>query len=80
MRQGPFSAVLQCLYLDTPPLQQQNTKKVYATKSNCVPALLGQILDPEDTKRSKNPTATFEEPGAKIGYGTWPLHTAPPTG
>ena len=28
---------------------------------------LGQILDPKDTKRSNNPTTTFEEPVAKIG-------------
>ena len=28
---------------------------------------LGQILDSKDTKRPKNPTATFEEPGAKKG-------------
>ena len=24
---GPFAAVLQCLHLDTPPLEQQKTKK-----------------------------------------------------
>ena len=29
---GPFAAVLQGLHLDTPLLQQQNTKKLYGTK------------------------------------------------
>ena len=65
---GPFAGVLQCLYLDTPLLQQQNTKKLYGTKNNCVHVHLWQILDPKDTKRPKIPTATFEEPSAKTGY------------
>ena len=34
----------------------------------------------QDTKRSKNPTATSEEQGAKAGYWACPLHTAPPKG
>ena len=34
----------------------------------------------KDTKRPKNPTATFEEPGAKAGYCACPLHTTPPKG
>ena len=36
---GRFAAELQCLHLDTPLLQQQNTKKPYVTKNNYV---LGQ--------------------------------------
>ena len=44
---------LQCLYLDTPLLQQQHTKQLYGAKNNCVHAQLGQILDPKDTKRQK---------------------------
>ena len=32
----------------------------------------------KDTKRPKNPTATFEDPRAKAGYCTCPLHTTPP--
>ena len=31
---------------------------------NCVHTQLGQFLDPKDIKKPKNPTATFEEPGA----------------
>ena len=84
---GPFFSVLQCLHLDTPLLQQQNTQKLYDTKSNRMHALLGQILDPEHTTRSKNTTATFEEPGAKsrrlgvkAGYCSFSLATAPPKG
>ena len=41
----------------------------------------------KDTKRPKNPTATFEVPGAKAGgwgakagYCPCPLHTTPPKG
>ena len=34
----------------------------------------------EDTEKSKNPTATPEEPGADAGYYSCPLHTAPPKG
>ena len=34
----------------------------------------------KETKRPKNPTATSEEPQAKAGYGTSPLHTIPPKG
>ena len=84
---GPFAAVLQCLHPDTTLLKPQNTKKLYGTKNNCVHAQLGQILDPKDTKRPKNPTAAFEEPVAKPGrqeqkQGTAhaPLHTPPPEG
>ena len=32
------------------------------------------------SKRPKNSTATFEEPGAKAGYCACPLHTTPPKG
>ena len=66
---GPFAAVLQCLQLDTPLLEQQNTNELYRTKNNCVRVWLGQIMDPEDTKRPKHPTATFEEPGEKNKRG-----------
>ena len=32
----------------------------------------------KDTKRPKNPSATFEGPRAKAGYFACPLHTTPP--
>ena len=51
---GLFAAMPQCLHVDTPLLQLQNTKKLYGTKNNCGHAQLGQILDPKDTKRQKN--------------------------
>ena len=63
---GLFAAVLQCLHLDTPLLEQQNTKKLDGTKNNCMHMQLGQILD-KRYKDQKNPTATFEEPRAKAG-------------
>ena len=56
---GPFAAALQCLHLDTPLLEQQNTKKLPGTKNNCMHAQLGQILDPKDTKRPKKPNCHF---------------------
>ena len=59
---GPFAAGLLCLHLDTPLLEQQDTKKLYGTKNNCGQVQLGQILHPKDTKRPKIPTASFEEP------------------
>ena len=31
----PFAAGLQCVHLDTPLLEQQNTKKLYVTTNNC---------------------------------------------
>ena len=45
----PFAAVLQSLHLDTPLLELQNTKKLYATKINCVQAV-GENSGPKDTK------------------------------
>ena len=50
---GPFAAVLQCLHLDTPLLEQQNTKKPYGTKNNCMNAQLGQIMDRKIQKTEK---------------------------
>ena len=63
---------------DKPLPEQQNTKNLYQTENNSVCVQLGKILDPKDTKRPKNPTATFEEPGAKARYCAGPLHTPPP--
>ena len=64
-RPGTWKTLLQRLHLDTPLLKQQNTKKLYETKTNCMQVQLGQILDPKDQKRPKNPATTFEECGAK---------------
>ena len=50
---GTWDPLLQCLHLDTPLLQQQNTKKLYGTKNNCVHVQLGQILEPKDTEIKK---------------------------
>ena len=64
------------LHLDTLVLKQQNTKRLFGTKSNQVHTWLGQILA-KDTETEK-PTGTFEEPGAKAGYSACSLHTIPP--
>ena len=61
---GPFAAMLQSLHLDTPLLEQQNTKKLYGTTNNCMHAQWGQILAPKETKKKKNPAA-LKEPGGK---------------
>ena len=72
MRQAwGWDPLLQCLYLDAPLLQQQNTKKLYGTKNNCACALgansLEQILDAKGTKRPKTSASTSEEPRTKTG-------------
>ena len=46
-------------------------KETVGTKNNPGHVQLGQILDEKDTKRPKNPTATFEVPGAKTGCWQW---------
>ena len=69
--------LLQCLHLDTPLLEQQNTKKLYGTENNSVHAQLGKILEPKDTKRPKTPTATFEGSGTKTGGWEQKQGTAP---
>ena len=56
-----FSAVQQCIHLNTPLLKQQNTKKLCGTKIKC-----GRFWT-KDTERPINSTITFEEPGAKAG-------------
>lgn len=46
MRQaGTWDPLLQYLNLDEHLLVQQNTKKLYGTKNNCVQVHLGQIMD-----------------------------------
>ena len=89
MRQAwDWDPLLQCLYLDAPLLQQQNTKKLYGTKNNCACALgansLEQILDAKGTKRPKTSASTSEEPRTKTGlWGAkqedyaFPLHRPP---
>ena len=52
------SPVLQCLPLDSPLLQQQNTKKLYGTKNNCLPVQWGQILD-NIHKKTEKPNCYF---------------------
>lgn len=42
---GTWDPLLQYLNLDEHLLVQQNTKKLYGTKNNCVQVHLGQIMD-----------------------------------
>ena len=63
-------------YLSSSNKIQRNCTGLKITSACSVGANSG----PKDTKRPKNPTATFEEPGAKAGYCTCPLHTTPPKG
>ena len=64
---GRFAAVLQCSHLDTRLLQQQSKKKLYGTKNNCVHVQWTNSEPKRYKETKKNPTATFEEAGAKIG-------------
>ena len=50
---GTWDPSPQCLQLDKLLLQQQNTKKLFGTKNNCVHEQLEQILDTKDTKVTK---------------------------
>ena len=66
-------------------LQQQNTKKLYGAKINCVEGRWGKFWT-KDTKRAKNLYYHFWRArsknrvlGAKEGY-VWPLHTRPSWG
>ena len=70
------AAMLAYRYRSPPAAKYKGT----GTQKNRVHAQLGQILDPKDTKRPKNTTATFEQPRAKIGYCARALHTPPPKG
>ena len=59
-----------------PFLEQKNTKKLHGTKINCMHAQLGKFWT-KDTKRLKNPNATFEEAGGleqKQGTAYAPAH------
>lgn len=67
MRPEPFAAVLAPGHT-SPLLELQNTKKMYGTKNNRVPAQLGQSLDKRYKKiKKKTPAAIFEKPRAKTG-------------
>ena len=68
---APFAAVLQCLYLHKFVLQKENTNlsSRMKTKQNKTVCMHNQgKFWTKDTKRPQIPTATSEEPGAKIGY------------
>ena len=74
------AAMLQCLHLDTPLLELQNTEKLYGTKNNCVHAQLGQILDPKDTKGQKTQLPFLKSQEQKLGVRTTAEYYAcPPT-
>ena len=63
---GPFAAMLQSVYLDTPLLKLQNTKTLCGTKNNGMHAQLGKILHQKiHTQPHPHPPAIPEEPGAK---------------
>ena len=80
---GTWDPLLQCLSLDTPLLEQQNTKKPYRTKNNCRPAQLAKFWT-KDTKRAKNLTVLLKILKQKQGMGSTEqgtahrLHSTPP--
>ena len=84
---GPFTEVLQCLYLDVPLFQQQNMKKLHGTKNNCVHVQLGRIQDKRNKQTNKKPIASFESLEQRQGVRSKsrvlcmaPAHTTPPKG
>lgn len=82
---GPFVAGLQCLYLDTPFPEKQNTKKLnYGTTMNHVHSQWGQILDKSCKKIKKTQLQLLKSLEQKKGVVSksrvlgCPLHTPPP--
>ena len=77
---GTWDPLLQCLYLDTPVLEQQNTEKLYGTENASLPIWANSR--PKRYKETKKtnyhffPTTTFEDPGAKTGGGEQKQGTA----
>ena len=78
---GPFAAVLQCLHLDTPLLGQQNTKKLYGTKNNCMYAqLFVANSGPQrykETKKPQLPLLKSLEKKQGVGSKSWVLRMPP---
>ena len=72
---GPSAAVLAPGWMSPPAREHKELLRDY--KSLCTRAV--KANDEQDTK-TKNPTVNSEKPGAKAGYRTWTLHTAPPRG
>ena len=73
-RPGTWDLLLQCLHLDKPLLQKQNTKKLYGLKITMCMCNWGKLWT-ERYKGPKSLTATSEEPegrtrglAAKAGY------------
>ena len=77
---GPSAAGLPCLHLDNRLLEQQDTKKLYGTKNNCVHVQLGQILDKRYKRPKKAQLPLLKSQQQKAGHCTCPLHSAPPKG
>ena len=83
---GTWDPLLQCLHLDKHLLEPQNTKKLQGTKNNCMHRAVGTNYE-QDTKRPKTQLPLLRSPeqkcrvsGAKVGYCTRPLHSAPTRG
>ena len=71
---GTWDPLPQCLQLDKCLLQQQNTKKLYGTKNNCVHAQVGQIRN--KIQKDQNPA---QEVGDHLSQApSWTLDPLPP--
>ena len=72
---GTWDPLLQCLHLDECLLKKQNAKKLWCIKIiACVP-IWEKLWTVRYYEKTKDPE---EELGAKAGYCTCMLHTAPP--
>lgn len=65
-------ALLQCLHLDTLLLQQQNTKKKYRIKNNCMHGQLGQVMDKSHRETKKTPLPLLKNQEQKQGTAPVP--------
>lgn len=75
---GTWDLLLQCLPLDKYLFQQQNTKKLYEHKITTTCMHSRGKLWTTRYEKTKSPTATSKQLGAKAGYYACTLHTAPP--
>ena len=56
-RPGTWDPLLQCLHLDPPLLEQQNTKKLHGTKNNCAWAVRANFR--QKIQRDQKPNCHF---------------------
>ena len=79
---GPLLQVLQCLHLDKPLFQQQNTKKLYGTKNNFMHSQLGVLStnSGQKTQRDQKTQMPLLKAQSKSRVLACSLQLTPPEG